>query len=50
MPIVASSAYREDHGRSYGQQDRIEEAQAQIAAFRALHPDILLLQHAAHEP
>jgi TolB-like protein/Tfp pilus assembly protein PilF len=35
---------------SYGQLGRIEEAQAQIAACRALHPDMSLLQHAAHEP
>jgi TolB-like protein/Tfp pilus assembly protein PilF len=35
---------------SYGQLGRIEEARAQIAASRALHPDLSLLQHAAHEP
>jgi tetratricopeptide (TPR) repeat protein len=35
---------------SYGQLGRIDEAQAQIAACRALHPDLLLLKHAADEP
>jgi hypothetical protein len=44
--MLRSSAYREDHEHSYGQQGRIEKARAQIAAFQALYPDILLLQHA----
>jgi adenylate cyclase len=35
---------------SYGRLGRLEEARAHIATCRALHPDISLLQHAAHEP
>ena len=35
---------------SYGQSERLEQAQAQSASCQARHPDVSLLQHAGHEP